>query len=64
MEGNLNYFGGGPECKKPTSWEHPRCDESRAWPLKVLDQGLASYSNIARGRAYPVLYPGSTRTGG
>ena len=23
VEGNLNYFDGGLECKKPTSWEHP-----------------------------------------
>ena len=23
VEGNLNYFGGGPECKNPTSWELP-----------------------------------------
>ncbi len=26
--------------------------------MKVLHQGLASYSNIARGRAYPVLSRG------
>ena len=55
MEGNLNYFGGGPECKKPTSGEHLPLRREPQVAREGAPPGLASYSNIARGRAYPVL---------
>ena len=47
VEGNLNYFGGGLGCKKPTSWEHPPLRTRAARPVKVLQQGLAAYLNVA-----------------
>ena len=62
MEGNLNYFGGGSECKKPKfCGHHPLRREPHVVGEAALPRTRVLLQHCHRGRAYPVLSRGRLR---